>query len=148
MTSLPIDGIRLEFDDKDFRGVAIENQQRQRHELPLEIGLKARDTVAGLLGWVALGKQDDLPRRWVRAVCDQQRAIHVVALIAEDAARPGEPLHKRAAKESERMNRLKQRLAWLTPRVVVKDPLRDTDLLGRLGITVNSEAGAGPARRP
>jgi hypothetical protein len=36
---------------KDFRGVAIENKQRQLQELPLEIGLKARDTVAGLLGW-------------------------------------------------------------------------------------------------
>jgi hypothetical protein len=42
------------FEVKDFRGVAIENKRRQLDVLPLEVGLKARDTLASLLGWVAL----------------------------------------------------------------------------------------------
>jgi hypothetical protein len=141
------DGVPYLFEVKDFRGVAIENKQRQLHELPLEVGLKARDTVAGLLGWVALGKQDELPLRWVRAAHDQRQRVRVVALLAEDASRPGEPSHKRDARELERASRLKQRLAWLTPRVLVNDPLRDTAWLQQMGMTTQSAANAGPARR-
>jgi hypothetical protein len=70
------------FEVKDFRGLAIENKQRQLHELPLEVGLKARDTIAGLLGWVALGKQDELPLRWMRAVQDQRQTVRVMARAA------------------------------------------------------------------
>lgn len=196
MTQLPIDGIRLEFDDswavakwddarwyldgihklngeldgrpegtkavdavgvrddvpylfelKDFRGLAIENKQRQLNELPLEIGLKVRDTVAGLVGWVALGKQDELPLRWVHAAREQRQLVRVLALIAEDSSRPGESAHKRSARESERANRVKQRIAWLTPRVLVNDPLRDTPMLRNIGVAASSEASAGPARR-
>jgi hypothetical protein len=135
------------FEIKDFRGAAIENKARQLEELPLEIGLKVRDTVAGLFGRVAQGKQDDLPLRWVQAALQQDSFIRVVALIAEDAARPGEPEHKREIRKSERANRLKQRLAWLTPRVLIGDPIRDTDLLPKLGIAAQSEPGGGPARR-
>lgn len=135
------------FEVKDFRGVAIENKQRQLHDLPLEVGLRARDTVAGLLGWIALGKQDELPLRWIRAACSQARPVRVVTLLAEDASRPGEPSHKRDARELERASRLKQRLAWLTPRVLVNDPLRDTTKLRQMGVTARSSANAGPARR-
>lgn len=134
------------FEIKDFRGFAIENKQRQLQELPLEIGLKARDTVAGLLGWVALGKQDELPLRWVRAIHGQRQLVRVVTLVAEDSSRPGEPLYKRDARELERASRLKQRLAWLTPRVLLHDPLRDADKLQRIGVLAHSEANAGPAR--
>jgi len=134
------------FEVKDFRGFAIENKQRQLQELPLEIGLKARDTVAGLFGWVALGKQDDLPLRWVRAVRDEHQLVRVITLVAEDSLRPGEPMHKREARDLERASRLKQRLAWLTPRVLVSDPLRNAAALEQLGIAAESEAGAGPAR--
>jgi hypothetical protein len=41
---------------------------------------------------------------------------------------------------------MKQRLAWLTPRVLVNDPLRDSAMLARIGVIATSEAGAGPAR--
>lgn len=102
--------------------------------------------MAGLLGWLALGKQDELPRRWIRATYDQARPVRVVALLAEDGSRPGEPFHKRDARELERASRLKQRLAWLTPRVVVNDPLRDAAKLQTLGVTARSGASAGPAR--
>jgi hypothetical protein len=129
---------------KDFRGFAIENKQRQLGELPLEIGLKARDTVAGIAGLVALGERDDLPMRWLRAVRESTRPVHVVAWVAEDLARPGELAHKRAAREQVRRSALQQRLAWLTRRVSVTNPLVSSTIPG---VTAISIRGAGPARR-
>jgi hypothetical protein len=132
------------FEVKDFRGFAIQNKTRQVRELPVEIGLKARDTIAGLVGVVSRGKDGELPRRWVQAVKHERRAVHVVAFIVEDAPRPGEAEHKRAARESERLNRVKQFLTWLTPRVWVADPLRNPSIPG---LTATSLAGGGAARR-
>jgi hypothetical protein len=140
-------GIRAEipylFEVKDFRGFAIQNKVRQIRELPVEIGVKARDTIAGLVGVVSRGGDGELPRRWVQAVKHEGRAVHLVAFIAEDAPRPGEALHKREARESERLNRVKQLLTWLTPRVWVTDPLRSSPIPG---LTASSLAGGGTAR--
>jgi hypothetical protein len=47
------DDIPYLFEVKDFRGYPIENKYRHVSELPLEIGLKARDTIAGMVGIVA-----------------------------------------------------------------------------------------------
>jgi hypothetical protein len=129
---------------KDFRGFSIENKQRQLRELPLEIGLKARDTIAGVAGLVSLGNPPELPERWLRAVRDDNRSIHVMAWVAEDLARPGELAHKRAAREQERLSTLKQRLAWFTRRVWVSDSLISSM---DWGVTATSLQGAGPARR-
>jgi hypothetical protein len=129
---------------KDFRGFAIENKQRQLGELPLEIGLKARDTIAGIAGLVALGETAELPVRWLRAVREGPRPVHVIAWVAEDLARPGELAHKRASREHERLSVLKQRLAWLTRRVWVTNPLVSSTIPG---VTATSIRGAGPARR-
>lgn len=140
-------GIRDEipylFEVKDFRGFAIENTARQVQALPLEIGLKARDTIAGLVGFVSRDREGVLPHRWLQAVKHQGRAVRVVAFIAEDEARPAETEHKRAARESERLNRVKQLLSWLTPRVWVADPLRNPSIPG---LTAVSLAGSGVAR--
>jgi hypothetical protein len=130
---------------KDFRGSSIENKRRQVRELPLEIGLKARDTIAGVAGLVSLGNPPELPERWLRAVRDGARPIHVVAWVAEDLTRPGELAHKRAAREQERLSVLKQRLAWLTRRVWVSDPLSSSTLPG---VTATSLPNAGLSRRP
>ena len=130
---------------KDFRGFPIENKSRQIDELPLEIGLKARDTVAGIAGLVALGDSAELPLRWLRAVRESARPVHVVAWVAEDLARPGELAHRRAARENIRLSTLKQRLAWLTRRVWVSNPLTSTTIPG---VIATSLPGAGAARRP
>ena len=133
--AMDVVGIRDEvpylFEVKDFCGYPIENKARQMRELPLEIGLEARDTVAGLVGSASRGSgEDDLPLRWVNAVKQQGRVVRVVALIAEDGPRPGEPTQKRAARESERLNQLKRFLGWLTPRVWVTDPLKQPSIPG------------------
>lgn len=129
---------------KDFRGFSIENRRRQIQELPVEIGLKARDTIAGVAGLVALGNSPDLPARWLRAVRDPGRAVHVVAWIAEDPTRPRQAASQRV-RENVRLSGLKQKLAWLTRRVWVCDPLKQITLED---VSATSLTGAGPARRP
>ena len=128
---------------KDFRGFTIENKRRQVRELPLEIGLKARDTIAAVAGLVSLGNPPELPVRWLRAVREEGRAVNVVAWIAEDP-RPAQPEHQRARAEI-RLAGLKQKLAWLTRRVWVCDPLRQITLED---VSAASLAGAGAARQP
>ncbi|HEX5656339.1 MAG TPA: hypothetical protein VFX59_04050 [Polyangiales bacterium] len=129
------------FEIKDFRGrtTAIANRDR---DLSLEIGFKVRDTAAGLLGAVSR-RSHGLPADWLAAVT--HNAVHVVAWIAEDAARLGETEHKRKARRSTQGASIAQRLAWLTERraVRVEDPLRE---LSVPGVTARSLAGAGPAR--
>lgn len=131
------------FEVKDFRDamIAIANLNR---ELPLEIGFKARDTAAGLVGAVSRGVTG-LPADWLAAVAGHRSPVRVVAWIAEDAARPGEPEHKRKARLSQRAASIAQRLAWLTDRwrIRVEDPLREMSVPG---VSARSLAGAGPAR--
>jgi hypothetical protein len=129
---------------KDFRGFTIENKRRQIRELPLEIGLKARDTLAGVAGLVSLGNPPELPARWLRAVRDRARSVHVVAWIAEDSTRSMRPVDQRARAEV-RLSGLKQKLAWLTRRVWVCDPLKQITLGD---VSATSLAGAGVARQP
>ncbi|MBX3162356.1 MAG: hypothetical protein KF773_40705 [Deltaproteobacteria bacterium] len=132
------------FEVKDFRGFEIENKSRQLEELPLEIALKVRDTIAGLVGTRSLGRASEALELWIAALA-AGTAVRVIAWIAEDGTRPGISHQKRAARASERLGRLKQRLAWLTPRVAVTDPLENPLAPG---VTASSLHGAGVARRP
>ena len=106
---------------KDFRGYAIETRKRQLDELPLAIGCKVRDTVAGLVGASRLGKQS-----WVETcaslLTEQKSRLYVIALLEDPALRRAEPLKKRLDWQDERSSRLKQRLSWLTPYVTVASP--------------------------
>jgi hypothetical protein len=125
---------------KDFRGYRIENKERQLRGLALEIGLKARDTLAGLVGaYVKLGGSP-----WVeecgRVLAERKHQVHVVVWIANDAVRPNEPLGKRAIRDSTRLQQVKQKLAWLTARVWVEDPLQSEVVPG---VTVKNLPGAG-----
>jgi hypothetical protein len=121
--------------------IAIANLNR---DLPLEIGFKARDTAAGVVGVVSRGV-NGLLANWLAAVACNRSIVRVVAWIAEDATRPGEPAYKRKARLSQREASIAQRLAWLTDRrrIRVEDPLREMSVPG---VTAQSLAGAGPAR--
>lgn len=136
------------FEVKDFRGFARENKDRQVSQLPLEIGLKARDTIAGLLGLLSSNKgRGGLPEAWVRAAQKPERWVHVLALLAEDEARPGEAKSKLEVRANERLRNLEKRLTWLTPKVFIRDPIRHAERLRQAyGITAESLAGAGAAR--
>ncbi|MRG97631.1 hypothetical protein [Polyangium spumosum] len=107
---------------KDFRGHAIETKKRQPKELPLAIGCKVRDTVAGLVGANRQGRES-----WVETcaqlLLNAKRRVHVIAWIEDPDLRAPEPLGKRLMWQNTRAKELRQRLAWLTPRVHVASRL-------------------------
>lgn len=93
-------------------------------EVPVELALKVRDTLAGLYGVV----QRDTPSAvaaWVAPTFGPP--VFVCALVAQDATRPSEPRAKRQARDSELLKNLRRRLAWLTASsraVMVLDPFQ------------------------
>lgn len=124
---------------KDFRGHAIETKRRQPHDLPLLIGCKVRDTIAGLVG---AGRSDVDPALSACAnlLLARKRRVYVIAWIEDPELRPAEPIQKRAAWQKQRSDQLKQRLAWLTPFVAVASPFDE-----RLDVTARNLVGAGQA---
>lgn len=135
-----LDGERLYlFEVKDFRGHHIENKRRQVQELPLEIGLKVRDTVAGLAGAYAKASATGWVELCGQALASRRHQVHVVVWIADDSVRPREPRGKRAARDSVREAEMKQKLAWLTARVRVEDPFESS----LPDVVVENLAGAG-----
>lgn len=107
---------------KDFRGHRVENKKRQIHDLPLEIGLKVRDTLAGLTGAYASKSGHAWVERCGRTLVARKHQVHVIAWIADDSVRPREPRGQRAAHDSVRLSKIKQHLSWLTTHVWVEDP--------------------------
>ena len=110
------------FEVKDFRGHGPENAERQEHELPLEIGLKVRDTIAGILG-----AQRIQPSPWLlratAALRERARKLHVIAWIAEDRPRGSKARRVHNKTTLVRSAQLQQRLAWCTRIAWADDPL-------------------------
>jgi hypothetical protein len=127
------------FEVKDFRGHQIENRKRQVRELPLEIGLKVRDTLAGLTGAYARTGGTGWIELCGQVLAGRKHQVYVVAWLADDRVRPAEPRGKRAAYDSVRRAQIQQKLAWLTPRVCVEDPLEP----GVPDVSVENLPGAG-----
>ena len=109
---------------KDFRGHAAENKHRHERELPLEIALKVRDTIAGLIGANRDAKTDGRVMPFAAALVDRRIPLRVIAWIAEDTA-PAHPRQRRwrGARDQTRLTALQSKLAWLTRSVWVDDPL-------------------------
>lgn len=103
---------------KDFEGYLRDNQERLASgELYLEVALKARDSVAGVVGLCALG---ETPLRAALHGIAEGGAIHVVLWLECDG-----PPRKRPRNTPDelktRTDALKARLRWLTRRVLVVD---------------------------
>ncbi len=107
---------------KDFRGHRVENKKRQIRELPLEIGLKVRDTLAGLTGAYASKSGQAWVELCGQALVARKHQVRVIAWIADDSIRPRETRGQRAVHDSVRLSKIKQSLSWLTTHVWVEDP--------------------------
>lgn len=123
---------------KDYRGYAIESKARQPDELPLVIGCKVRDTIAGLVGASRMA-----PTPWLNTCAgllqDKRQRVYVVAWVADPDPRPAEPIQKRDTWMKTRRDRVKQRLSWLTTYVQVESPFN-----GRVGdVVAQNLPGAG-----
>lgn len=110
---------------KDFRGHAIENKDRQKEDLAIEIGSKVRDTLSGLIGAHRRGKKE-----WVEVCANllvtglkTPDVVQVVSWVEDAAPRSSEPENKRFVRRGVLRQRLEQRLAWLTARARLDSPL-------------------------
>jgi hypothetical protein len=106
------------FEIKDFRNRPIQLKDRL-NELPLEIALKVRDTLAGLVGRHHHDDAEPWVTHSVQAIADNAAMPTVVAVIAQPG---GLPAVKRKVYRDVLMKKTRQRLAWLTRRVFLVDP--------------------------
>lgn len=106
---------------KDFRGHRIENKERIKDgELFVEVGHKARDTVAGICGAARTGGDTDVARMAVELAATTP--LTVVLWLEEDLHAQDAPVtHRQRGKSRlDTMRRaLKERLRWLTARVMI-----------------------------
>jgi hypothetical protein len=103
---------------KDFRGYRIENKNRLLDEaLPVEIGQKVRDTIAGIIG--AYRTTSD-PGRWemlAKTLTARNSMVRVVVWLEYDM--PAQNPARQKVRASVESNVFKKKLFWLTPRVFV-----------------------------
>ena len=107
---------------------AIVHKRPQLSELPDKVGRKVRDTIAGVVAAYRSAAVGDEEWPWldkcVRALLERSKPVHVVVWIVEPGSRPGEPESKQKARKTERNDRIRKALVWLTRRVSVVNPVR------------------------
>ncbi len=125
---------------KDFRGYRIQNRTRVRDsELALEVGQKARDTIAGIVAAHHRGSTALLDKA-VRRLAANATPVRVLLWLEQDL--PPGPRGRRSNELSVLIDALKQRLDWLTPRILVVS-LRGGETPE--GLLVSNLPGAGKA---
>jgi hypothetical protein len=122
------------FEIKDFRNRPIELKKRIG-ELPLEVALKVRDTLAGLLARFRHEDAEPWVLTTVTALANRRAELTVVALVARPAPWRSIPEKKAKAHDDVLMKRTRQLLAWLTRRVFVLDPSTAADHLPDFEVT-------------
>jgi hypothetical protein len=104
---------------KDFRGHRIENKERLlKGELPLELAQKVRDSLACI---ISAYRNSNLAEHWsayAQLLCDKKAFIKVALWLEEDSP-PLHPQLRKKAMASTRTKVFKQKLVWLTSRVLV-----------------------------
>lgn len=101
---------------KDFRGYRIANKHRFKDsEVALEVALKARDTIAALVG--ALRQSESkFPADALRQALEKNQTVTVVLWLEDDAQTD----ERRARQQMNTLNEtLKSKLAWLNVRTFV-----------------------------
>lgn len=126
---------------KDFRGHRIENQARLREgELAIEVGQKVRDTIAGIMGAHHRGNDEDWGRCVERMGCGEP-PVRVLLWLEHDLP-PGPP-GRRKNEASVMIDALKQKLHWLTTKILVVS-LRTGNAPDGLQVTNLPGAGRAP----
>lgn len=129
------DGLFL-LEAKDFRGHRIENKNRLQQQIIIEVALKTRDTVAGLLG-AARSAVTEFPSDWLLTAMQAGKMVTVVLWIEDDTFREEQ---KTKAVLNQLNGVLKEKLAWMNVRTLVQSsraPIKIRDL------TVTNLPGAG-----
>jgi hypothetical protein len=120
------DGLLL-LEAKDFRGHRIENKNRLQGQVILEVALKTRDTVAGLLG---AGRKavTEFPSADLLAAVQPGKTVTVVLWLEDDTFQDEQ---KTKAALNQLNGVLKAKLAWMNVRTLVQSssaPIKLRDL--------------------
>jgi hypothetical protein len=103
---------------KDFRGYRIENKERlSTGELAKEIAQKVKDSVACIIGAFRSSSEPEYWQPYVKMLCTAKSEVKVVVWIEENL-----PTHvhlRKKAMAGTNANVFKQKLSWLTKRVLV-----------------------------
>ena len=103
---------------KDFRGYRIENKERlSTGELAMEAAQKVKDSLACIFGALHTSSEPEYWQPYSRLLCTPDSPIKVVLWIEEDL--PTHPHLRQKAMAATRTKVFKQKLAWLTKRVLV-----------------------------
>lgn len=124
---------------KDFRGYRIQTKTRVGDELAMEVGVKTRDSLAGLVGGFH-ADHPDATHPFVERLLTRGTDIRVLLWLETD-------LYARSPVETERQKSrqavlgkcLKRRCAWLTSRALVVNRATGP---GVEGVTVRNLPGA------
>lgn len=103
---------------KDFRGYRIQNKPRlSGGELALEVAEKVRDSIAGVVGAYCTSSNWQTWQPFVQAVWRRKCRTRVLLWLEEDnMPRPSE---RRCNSAQVLMQQIKEKLGWLTPRILV-----------------------------
>ena len=110
------EGGLLLLEAKDFRGHRIENKNRLQRQIILEVALKTRDTVAGLLG-AARSAVTEFPSEGLVAAMHADKTVTVVLWIEDDTF---QEVQKTKAVLNQLNGMLKEKLAWMNVRTLVQ----------------------------
>lgn len=104
---------------KNFRGYRIENRDRLlRGELAIEVAQKVRDSLACIIGAYHTSTLTEHWEPYLSFLCDRHGSIKIALWLEEDLP-PPHPRLRQKAKASVETKVFKQKLTWLTRRVLV-----------------------------
>lgn len=103
---------------KDFRKATGDRESRIQDELPFEIGFKACDTVAGVVGSVRDGS-DSAFHGFAQMLVDSNSPIEIILWLEEPSVTSKAELLRRKSRLSTATSKLKQCCKWLTDRAFV-----------------------------
>ncbi|HQU47299.1 MAG TPA: hypothetical protein PK867_31140, partial [Pirellulales bacterium] len=103
---------------KDFRGYRIQNKRRQADgELALEVAQKVRDSLAGVIGALQTSSTPEDWQPFVERMRRREPPMRIVLWLEDDPPPPGSA--RRKTGENVQAQLLKQRLKWLTTKILV-----------------------------
>ena len=102
---------------KNYRAYRIESKDKLP-TLPVEVAQKIRDSLACMIAAYRNSSNSEHWKPYVELLCDTNHTIKVIVWIEEDFP-PSHPHLRQKALASMRTKAFKQKLSWLTKRVLV-----------------------------
>ncbi len=125
---------------KDFRGHRIETKHRVGDELALEVGVKVRDSLAGLVGGFHTDYAE-ATHALLERLATRSTDIRVLLWLETDPFAPSRvETERQKSRQTVLSQCLKKRCAWLTRRALVVNLKTGA---GMEGVIVKSLSGAG-----